>query len=168
MKINDKSLFKYYKIILLLSPILIFNNCGTISEPEPELQEQIPFNFNTDSFSVDEIYELIYGKWNWTHSIIMQRSIQPPDDKITPVTVGYSMQIEFKRINLVYNYRNNMFVDSQTYEINRYKVLETDSQKVTVIKFDDIPYRLYFFNHDMMMFGNGGLDGVDKFYVRIK
>ncbi len=168
MKRNDKFLIKNFMFTLLLPVILIFNSCGSTSSTESEIQNQIPYNFSTDSFSVVEVYELIYGKWNWTHSITMQRSIHPPDNKITPFTEGYSMQRKFEPNKQVDNYKNYNYIDTQSYEISRYKVLETDSGKVTVIHLDSTPYRLHFFNQDMMMIGNGGLDGVDNYYVRIE
>ena len=167
MKKSDKFLIKKVTFILLLTVLLMLNNCESNTSTESEMQNKTTFNFKMDSLSVDEIFELIYGKWNWTYSIIMQRSILPPDNKTTPFSEGYTLRREFKLNKQVDNYTNDQYIDTRSYDINRYKLLDTDSGKVTVIYIDSTRYQLFFLNPDTMMIGNGWLDGVDDYYVRI-
>ena len=122
------------------------------------------FDFN--SMTVDEINTLIIGEWEWDHSVIMQRNLQPPDNLITPESAGYTMQRVFTSDGQVRYLKDEEDVSVHSWVIKKYKVLPGDTNEVTTITIDQGPLQLKFFTADSMMMGNGWLDGTDEFFVR--
>lgn len=152
-------------ITLLLIPILllVIYKCEINTSP---ISSNNNDKFHMYNLTVDELYDLIYGKWNWIYSIVMQRGLHPPDNMITPDSVGYTFQRIFKNNNEVDSYKNDQYSRTQSFYIDRFKILETDSGYVTEIYIDSSGYQLRFLHPDTMMIGNGWSDGVDQYYVR--
>jgi hypothetical protein len=123
-------------------------------------------SFLYESLSLEEINQLIIGKWKWTHSIIMQRNIHPPDNLITPEKAGYTMQHDFKSNGKFDVYLNEKLIRTYSYEIKRFKVLPDDKGSITEIFIDGNPFQLLFSHPDSMMIGIGWLDGIDEYFSR--
>ena len=164
MEKEDIFIFRKITFLSLFIFLLTFKSCEFNTSP---ISSDNNDKFQMDSLTVDELYDLIYGKWNWIYSIIMQRGIHPPDNKITPDSVGYTFQRIFKNNNEVDNYKNNQYSSTQSFSIDRFKILETDSGYVTVIYLDSTSYQFRFLHPDTMMIGNGWRDGIDQYYGRI-
>jgi hypothetical protein len=167
MKNKDMFALKTITILIISILLLILCNCEFNTSSLTKEQNESSYKFVMDSLSVDELYELIYDRWNWIYSIIMQRHLQPPDNKITPDKVGYTFQREFKNTKQVDNYTNDAYSGTQSFSIKRFKILDTDSGYVTEIYLDSTSYQLRFLHPDTMMIGNGWRDGIDQYYVRI-
>jgi hypothetical protein len=150
---------------ILLSLICILS-CDSSVEPNKELKNLESESFSFDNLSIEEINQLIIGKWKWTLSIIMQRSIHPPDNLITPEISGYTKQYNFKRDGKVDFYINGELTGTYLYEVKRFKVLPDDEGSVTEIFIDGSPSQLLFFGPDSMMIGTGWFDGIDEYFLR--
>ncbi len=144
---------------------IVVIRCYDSLTPVEENNSQ-PFYF--DSLSIAEINELILGNWEWTHSIIMQRHLHPPDNTITPESACYTKQRYFAQNDTVNFYKNNQLVETHRYEIKKFKVLPSDAGYVKEIYIDEFAYQLYFSHPDSMMIGKGWLDGIDEYFVRKK
>ena len=165
---NDNKLFSFKILVLLFSFLSLFFSCKFDSIPVSSNQNETLNTFEIESLSVDELYELINGRWNWNYSKIMQRNIHPPDNKITPESIGYTIQREFKSNKQVDYYKNNEYISTYSYEIKRFKILPTDKEEKTLIYIDGYASDLRFLNPDIMMIGSGSGDGINSYYVRIK
>jgi len=157
---TDSSGISVKRVIDILTPGNAALSCVRIHE----YYNVEPFYY--DSLSLEELYQLIAGKWEWTYSIIMQRNIHPPDNRITPETAGYTMQRNFKSDGQVDFYINEQLKETHSYEIKRFKVLPSDKGSVTLIYIDDYPAQLLFFNPDSIMMGTGWSDGIDEYFSR--
>jgi hypothetical protein len=124
--------------------------------------------FSHEKLTEKQLQELIIGKWNWMYAMIMQRSIQPPNNKLTPESVGYTMRLEFDEHSKVKRFVNDSLIETVAYHIRRFKVLPTDEAPISVIYFNSSSAQLRFLHPDTVMIGNGWLDGIDDFYARIK
>lgn len=124
--------------------------------------------FSHENLTEQQLQELIIGKWNWIYAIIMQRSIQPPNNKLTPESVGYTMRLEFDERGQAKRFVNDSLTQTVAYHIRRFKVLPTDQAPISVIYFNSSSAQLRFLHPDTIMIGNGWLDGIDYFYARIK
>jgi hypothetical protein len=146
-------------IFFFLALVLVgcfYNPLTPIKGDDSEIK---PFCF--DSLNVEEINELILGKWEWDYSIIMQRNIQPPNNIISPESVGYTKQRYFGQNDTVSFFKDNQLIETHKYEIKKFKMLPSDAGYVTEIFIDEKPYQLYFSHQDTMMIGNGWTDGIN-------
>jgi len=161
---NISLLFKKSFVRIILLGFLIILSCG--DSVSSLIDDKKTFHY--DSLAVDEIYNLITGKWDWLYSRIMQRDLDSPDNLIIPDSIGYTMLLDFHTTKQLDYYKNDTLFVTSSFEIMRFKVLPTDSGEVTIIRIDSSSFQLHFSHPDSMMIGNGWLDGIDDFYSRIK
>jgi hypothetical protein len=162
-----KILFPYIIFVTSLFSLTIISCQEDNSvEPNKELKNLESESFSYDSLSLEEINQIIIGKWEWNHSIIMQRSIHPPDNLITPDIAGYTKQYEFKQDGKVDFHINGELTGTYLFEVKRFKVLPDDKGFVTEIFIDGSPAQLLFFGPDSMMIGTGWFDGIDEYFSR--
>jgi hypothetical protein len=163
MTYRESKTFIFFLFPAFLSLCCIYNPFGPI---KGDGNQSKPFCF--DSLNVEEINELTLGSWEWTHSIIMQRHIHPPDNIITPESAGYTKQRYFEKNDSVSFFKDNQLVGIHKYEIKKFKVLPDDKGYIKEIYIDELAFQLYFSHPDTMMIGNGWLDGIDEYFVRKK
>lgn len=157
-----------YKISSCLF-LILFNLTGCesyITFPANDHNSQEISTFHFDSLSVDEIKELLFGNWEWTHSRIMSRNLHPPNNIISPNTSGFTKQLFFDTNDTVTYYKSNIKTEVFAYDVKKFKVLPTDKGFITQLIIDKHPALLMFYSPDSMMYGNGWLDGIDNYYVR--
>jgi len=80
---NISLLFKKSFVRIILLGFLIILSCG--DSVSSLIDDKKTFHY--DSLAVDEIYNLITGKWDWLYSRIMQRDFDSPDNLIIPDSI---------------------------------------------------------------------------------
>ena len=161
---SSNKLYIVFVSLALPSLMLSCKSNSISSSTDNNSSEFEPFHY--DSLNVEEIKELIIGKWEWIHSIKMSRNLQPPDNTISPESAGYTIQRIFESNDKVSFFKDNLLTETLSYEIKKFKVLPDDEGFVTEIYFDENPSQLLFSHPDTMMIGNGWIDGIDDYFVR--
>jgi hypothetical protein len=139
------------------------------------------------SINNPSVEDWIIGTWDWQEIRILSIGIQPPDDRVTPQSAGYTEQRKFLPNGQVEFYRNKKLVATYPYRVESYRDWEPKgapastqryyklyigekTQKVSTAEgLKEVPvFEDFTISSDTLIIGRGAGCGSQTVFIRVK